>query len=63
MPPPVEEDLFAGSSITLEPEEVPSVEPRTDMAAMRARIDALRKRAQERAAVQQSGILPALPPQ
>lgn len=63
VPPPVEDDIFAGSSISMDQEEVPSVEPRTDMAAMRARLDAIRKRAQERADVQQAGILPALPTQ
>lgn len=63
VPPPEEEDIFAGSSITLEPEEVPAFAPLTDRASVQARIDALRKRAQERAAVQQAGILPALPAQ
>jgi len=59
--PPEEDDIFAGSSITLEPEEVPAFAPLTDRASVQARIDALRKRAQERAAVQQAGILPELP--
>jgi hypothetical protein len=63
VPTPEEEDIFAGSSITMEPEEVPSVEPRTDMAAMRARLDAIRRLREERAAVAQAGILPALPAQ
>lgn len=61
--PTPEEDLFSESSITLEPEEVPSVEPRTDMAAMRARLDAIHRLRKERAAVAQAGILPALPAQ
>lgn len=63
VPTPADEDIFAGSSITLEPEEVPTVEPRTDMETLRARLDAIRKRREERAAVQQAGILPTLPPQ
>lgn len=60
-PVPESEDIFAESSIALEPEEIPAVEPRTDMAAMRARLDALRKLRAEREAVQQAGILPELP--
>jgi len=56
VPPPEEEDIFAGSSIKLEPEEVPSVEPRTDMAAMRARFDALRRMRAEREAAKQEAL-------
>lgn len=61
-PTPVpEEDIFSGATITMEPEEIPAVEPRTDMATMRARLDAIRKRREERAAALQAGILPAMP--
>lgn len=65
VPPPVEDDIFAGSSITLEPEEVPSVEPRTDMESLRARLDAMRRlRAQkeaEKKAALEAGIFSTEP--
>ena len=49
----------------MDQEEVPSVEPRTDMAAMRARLDALRRLREERAADRKAvlDIVGSTPPQ
>ena len=53
--PAPEEDIFSGATITMEPEEVPTVAA-PDTAALKSRLDALRRKRAEREAARQQAL-------